>query len=528
MYTISIGSIRLPSRKMTMFINMWVAPGAQSSQEFAAKLGIVGNEEFVALLTRDVEMADDGGVLVPQKVKKSWQRWCLKGHPDRGGGDDAYMAMYQQYETFKNWFPKRFEHENHERGEQKKRAVKAEEAAQIARAENRHEEAEKYAKQAIAAYRALHEYWTHEMKQASMQPAAIDLQRAQELLDAICQEAEEAENERREKQEHRDLTSGLNSFFNSVCGIVDGLAITQKFDKLRAFFDEKEKESKAEIVRLEDDTHKKDEKMQKMLVEIADLDIQLRDAKSSCTELQASQERHMIKVRQLEDQITEMQQDKMHWTTALANFAKGTIGMPVSSSARLPKPANLTAYIKLLEEEKEKVNDRFKEMQSELEVCKNEAAEATKRFNRELGEERLRNVHMDKEYDELLQTANLKEAKLAEVTQGTEKLIVEATNSENKIQHLNIQIEQLQKQCNSYKQQVVELKSNLAEQADKHQALEVHMKYITDVNQKASLSASEQRQESDGARSSVPGYDPTVYEETKTKVCASKNMFNTT
>jgi len=506
-----------------MFIIMWVAPGAQSSQEFAAKLGIVGNEEFAALLTRDVEMGDDGGVLVPQKVKKSWQRWCLRGHPDRGGGDDAYMAMYQQYESFKNWFPKRFEHENHERGEQKKRAVKAEEAAQIARAENRHEEAGKYAKQAIAAYRTLHEYWTHEMKQASMQPAAVDLQRAQELLDAICQEAEEAEDERREKQEHRDLTSGLNSFFNSVYGIVDGLAITQKFDKLRAFFDEKEKESKAEIVRLEDDTHKKEGKIQKMLVEIAGLDIQLRDAKYDCTELQASQERHTIKVRQLEDQITEMQQDNIHWTEALKNFAKGTLGMPVSSSARLPNPTNLTAYIKRLEEEKEKVNGRFKEMQSELEVFKNEAAEATERFNCKLGEEQLRYDHMDKEYDELHRTANLKEKKLAEVTKYSDKLIFEATHSNNKIEQLNSQIEQLQKKCNSTFKQVEELKLQLVEQAPKHQ--EPYMKYITDVNPKAS---SEQKRESDGAKSSVPGYDPAVYEETNTKVCTSKIMFHAT
>jgi len=49
---------------------------------------------------------------------------------------------------------------------------------------------------------------------------------------------------------------------NTVFGLVsDRLAIPQKFDKLRAFFNEREKESKAEIVRLEACTRKNHEKI---------------------------------------------------------------------------------------------------------------------------------------------------------------------------------------------------------------------------------------------------------------------------
>ena len=89
----------------------WVAPGAKSSREFVSKLGIVGEDEFAAILVRDVETRDDNGRLVPQKVKRAWHRWCLKGHPNRGGDEAEHLAMNQEYEDFKTWFPERFWHE---------------------------------------------------------------------------------------------------------------------------------------------------------------------------------------------------------------------------------------------------------------------------------------------------------------------------------------------------------------------------------------------------------------------------------
>lgn len=545
----------------------WVAPGAQSSQAFATKLGLDGDEEFAALLVCDVETSDDDGVQVPKKIKKLWQHWLLKGHPDKGGRGDAYVAMHQEYEAFKKWFPARSDLEGVERGQQKKCAFKVEEAAQIARADSRHEEASKYASQAIAVYRTLQEYWTHEMDQASMKSAATDLQRAQELLDAIFQEAEEVENERCEREEHGELTSGLNLFFNSVYSFVsDELTIPQKFGKLRAFFDEREKHNKAEIVGLEDDTRKKSEEMQKMLVDIEDLNIQLRDAKHDCQKLQASLEQRTNEVHQLQVQNTEMQQDNISWTKALekvANYAKGSLGIPVSSSARPAKPTDLTAYFFQLEKGKKEIAERFEKMQSDQKVSENEAAEATKTFNRTICEAHLRYDEMDKKYveqlrtasqeneeiserlkesqsdhevckneaaeagkisvrrigeiqlrcdkecDELLRTANLKVDKSTEDTKHTEQLKLEAIQSDKQIEQLSNQIEQLRKQCNSTcKQEVVELKSQLAKQAAQH---------IIDVNPKA-LEASEKRKESGRTKSSVPDYDPAAYAETSPTV----------
>jgi len=243
----------------------WVAQGAKSSREFVSKLGIVGDDDFAAILVRDVQTGDDSGRLVPQKVKKAWQHWNLAGgNPDKGGDKDEHMAMYQEYEDFKEWFPKRFEHEKHERTvKQKERASDAEKAAIAARADSRLEEATEFATLAIAAYRAVHNWYTQEMQPTAMNQAAFDLRRAQELFDTIRQEAEEAENIRREKQI-------------------------------------KDKESKAEIVRLADDTRKKDQKMQEMHTKIDGLTSQLCDAKHECTELQD-------KVRKLQNGNTELQ-----------------------------------------------------------------------------------------------------------------------------------------------------------------------------------------------------------------------------
>jgi len=489
-------------------MSQWVAPGAQSSQAFVDKLGIFGHEDFAALLVCDVETGDDDGRLVPLKVKKAWQRWCLKGHPDRGGEYDAYMAMYQEYEDFKEWFPKRLNHEKYERTvKQKERAADAEKGAIAARADSRLNKATEYATQAIAAYRALHDWYTQEMQPTAMQQAAIDLQRAQGLFDTIRQEAEEAENERREKQEHRDLSSGLNSFFNSVCGIVDGLDITQKFDKLRAFFDEKEKESKAEIVKLVDDTRKQDEKMKEMLVKIESVTRQLRDAKRDCNELQT--------------QWDELIQETSPGNTNLAkavDWMKSSMGL--SSSRRL-----LTQNIKIqnqetdqlkqehinLQKDNKLLHEDLQDMQSSQEVYKNEAAAAQKK-----------EAQMETDFNELFQKAHLEKKSS---TERTGKSHFEATQSAKQIEQLNNHIEQLQQQCNSTcKQEVVELKSQLVEQAAKHK--EEYKKYITDVNPKAS--SSEQMQESDGAKSSVSGFDPTAYEETSTNVSTSKNILYAT
>jgi len=506
---------------------MWVSPGAKSSRAFSAKLGIDTDENFAALLVRDVETGDDNGRLVPQKVKKAWQRWCLKGHPDRGGENDAYMAMHQEYEHFKEWFPERFNNEKRERVQQKERAADAEKAAMKARADSRLEEAKESATQAIAAYRALHDWYTQELKPALMQQAAIDLKRAKELLGVICQEAEEAENDRREKQEHRDLTSGLNSFLNYVCGLVsDPLAIPQKFDKLRAFFDE----SKTEIARMEADLSKKDGKMQKMLIEIEVMAGQLCDANHERDELLTSLEERSNEVRKLQDERVESQvqwdevmqeasPDNTHWAKAAMDFAKGSMGLGISSSSKSSKSAILTANIKAknlqvkqlkyenvqLKEESIQLHTRLDEMQSNLEVSKKVADAVQKK-------QQNRFYQMETDFDELHRTANLKEI---QCTKHVEKLQSEATQSAQQIQELDDQIKQLQKQYNSICMQEVigltrqtQLDEQVARQEKKSES------YIAEVNHEADL----QGHELEVVKSCGPDHDPPVYRETDTKV----------
>ena len=496
----------------------WVAPGAKSAREFVSKLGIVGDDDFAAILVRDVQTGDDSGRQVPQKVKRAWQLWNLRGgNPDKGGGEDEHMAMYQEYEDFKEWFPNRFEHEKHERtAKQKQRASDAEKAAIAARADSRLEEATEFATLAIAAYRAVHNWYTQEMQPTAMNQAAFDLRRAQELFDTIRQEAEEAENIRREKQEHSDLTFGLNSFFNSVCGIVDGLAIPQKFDKLRAFFDEKEKESKAEIVRLEADIRKKDEKMQEMHIEIDGVTRQLRKAKHDCTELQAALEQHTNKVSKLQNENSELQTqwDELIQETSPDNTNSVKAGWdwrnPFSKSSKTANlKANITTRIqeihKHLEEENEnlkrEVSKLHEEMRSSQDVHEIKFAEAQENFNRTLATEKNRYDQLDEDCDKVNQ----------QWFQKTEQLKLEAAQSAKQIEQLCIQKELEQKQCD-LRCKPVERKTQIVEKAA--QQKEQDNTHGTDFNQKSDL----QEQESEGAMSNGADYDHTVYEDTVTQV----------
>jgi len=67
---------------------------------FAHELGIAG-EDFEALKAPDIQIEDG----VPKAIKKNWQKWCLRGnHPDKGGDNDAFIAMETRYSAFKDWF----------------------------------------------------------------------------------------------------------------------------------------------------------------------------------------------------------------------------------------------------------------------------------------------------------------------------------------------------------------------------------------------------------------------------------------
>jgi hypothetical protein len=57
-----------------------------------------------ALLVRGVKQTTDDGLPVPAAVKKLWQRWNLKGHPDKGGDNGSFLAMQQRYTDFKTTF----------------------------------------------------------------------------------------------------------------------------------------------------------------------------------------------------------------------------------------------------------------------------------------------------------------------------------------------------------------------------------------------------------------------------------------
>ena len=71
------------------------------AKAFLAKLGF-DNAAVDALLVGGVETSTDDGLPVPALVKKQWQHWNVAGgHPDKGGNQEAYNEMKEQYTAFK-------------------------------------------------------------------------------------------------------------------------------------------------------------------------------------------------------------------------------------------------------------------------------------------------------------------------------------------------------------------------------------------------------------------------------------------
>ena len=56
-----------------------------------------------------LETTDDNGKPIPRSVKKQWQQWCLQNHPDKGGTEEVYQNVSQNFADFKEWF--RFLHQ---------------------------------------------------------------------------------------------------------------------------------------------------------------------------------------------------------------------------------------------------------------------------------------------------------------------------------------------------------------------------------------------------------------------------------
>eukprot|EP00277_Geminigera_cryophila_P004467 CAMPEP_0179433050 /NCGR_PEP_ID=MMETSP0799-20121207/17518_1 /TAXON_ID=46947 /ORGANISM="Geminigera cryophila, Strain CCMP2564" /LENGTH=300 /DNA_ID=CAMNT_0021210749 /DNA_START=58 /DNA_END=960 /DNA_ORIENTATION=+ len=248
----------------------------EAAKKFVDKLGIVGEAAFAALLAPDVQTSDDNGKPVPVEVKKAWQRWCQKGggHPDRGGSHEIMLEMQQEYDAFKLWFKEHPTRPSMDRAtmlsEHHKRGTTAEAEAQKSREENRHEEAKTFATQAITEHRALYSVYSLEKKVGMKANAERDIQRAQDLFDAIQMEARAiqmeaeaivklAEEEKRRNEseqlrnkEHQDLTLGLERLLKSVPGFAShGLAIPQKYDELVTFLATREQQHKTDVAGLE-------------------------------------------------------------------------------------------------------------------------------------------------------------------------------------------------------------------------------------------------------------------------------------
>ena len=281
-------------------------------------------------------------------------------------------------------------------------------------------------------------------------------------------------------------------------------------------FDGKEQENKAEIVRLEADTRKKAEKMQKMLVEIEGVTRQLLDAKPDCTQLQAALEQHTNKVSKLQNENSELQTqwDELIQETSPHNTnSVKAEWVWCNSFSKSSKTANLKANIttriqeihKHLKEEhenlKREVSKLHEEMRSSQDVHEIKFAEAQENFNRTLATEKNRYDQLDEDCDKVNQ----------QWFQKTEQLKLEAAQSAKQMEQLCIQKELEQKQCD-LRCKPVERKTQIVEKAA--QQKEQDNTHGTDFNPKADL----QEQESEGAMSNGADYDHTVYEDTVTQV----------
>jgi hypothetical protein len=126
-----------------------------TARAFAHELGIAG-EDFEALKAPDIQIEDG----VPKVIKKNWQKWCLRGnHPDKGGDNDAFIAMETRYSAFKDWFQaqrdapaSRAKERSQQRGKAKEDGDKALGGGRKALEDKQYEDAKVFAEEAIKAY----------------------------------------------------------------------------------------------------------------------------------------------------------------------------------------------------------------------------------------------------------------------------------------------------------------------------------------------------------------------------------------
>eukprot|EP00802_Teleaulax_amphioxeia_P008314 Tamp_08322.p1 GENE.Tamp_08322~~Tamp_08322.p1 ORF type:complete len:631 (+),score=186.87 Tamp_08322:29-1894(+) len=233
------------------------------AKTFLAKLGFDG-AAVDALLVGKVA-ADTDGLPVPKEVKKAWQHWNLKGHhPDEGGDEEAYNAVKGEYTAFKQnfqawqqehpsgqlnfqrWCAASMPASSHgprsackQKAELKGKAAAALEAAQVALAQERYEDAAAKgaeAKRLSEEAQSLSRVTDKDVRESITQ--AIDLIG---LAKAGVQRVREEELERRSQKEAMEAFEGLCGY---VCaGTLDGgLGWAQKAAAVRECFeDEKRK-----------------------------------------------------------------------------------------------------------------------------------------------------------------------------------------------------------------------------------------------------------------------------------------------
>ena len=235
-----------------------------AARAFAAKLG-VRDGDFEALKVRGVATSDDGGEQVPAAIKAKWQRWCVRGHPDKGGNHGAFTAMGQEYSVFKAWFKSHLADVSGSReamelceqlGQQKKRAGEAKAAAETALAETRFEDAI----DSVSVARAEFGAWITAAKPAGKTRAHVEgeVQGLERIQRAAEECIEKREKEKQQREENQAYTLGLDSVLSAVFGArhCRERPISEHFKALNASWEEaarREKELEAQIVRLNHD-----------------------------------------------------------------------------------------------------------------------------------------------------------------------------------------------------------------------------------------------------------------------------------
>ena len=230
------------------------------AKTFLAQLGFDG-AAVDALLVGKVPADTDDGLPVPKPVKKAWQRWNLKGHPDKGGDEEAYNAVKGEYTAFKQnfqawqqehpsgqlnfqrWCAASMPASSHgprsaskQKAELKGKAAAALEAAQVALAQERFGDAAAKgaeAKRLSEEAQSLSRVTDRDVRESITQ--AIDLIG---LAEADVQRVREEELERRSQKEAMEAFEGLCGY---VCSgtLVGGLGWAQKAAAVRECFEDK-------------------------------------------------------------------------------------------------------------------------------------------------------------------------------------------------------------------------------------------------------------------------------------------------